>query len=91
MTGRPDTARIHKNNIMPGNRRVAKYRVAPDQLTGSGTYTATVQFVVGMVPINLLDAIKGVGFDYDLSAKEIADRVIEGHTIIAEETFEIDL
>ena len=29
----------------------------------------------GMVPVNLIDEIQGVGFDYGMSAREVADKV----------------
>jgi len=31
-----------------------------------------------MIPVNLVDAIKGAGFDYDLSTRTIARRVVHG-------------
>lgn len=84
LRGQPSTARIHKNNIMPGDRRWAKYRVSADKLTGNGPYRADIKFIVGMVPINLVNEIKDVGFDYDMSAKDVANGVLSGHTVLWE-------
>lgn len=36
-----------------------------------------------MVPVNLVKAISPVGFDMNLSAKEVADRVAYGHKVDA--------
>ena len=35
-----------------------------------------------MVPINLVDAIKDVGFDYGMSVRDVAARVVEGHLVL---------
>ena len=90
LTGRPDTARIHKNNIMPGDRRRARYRVKPELLTGNGPYRAHIKFIVGMVPINLVNEIKDVGFDYDMSARDVADGVLNGHTVLWEKVLDFE-
>jgi nitrate/TMAO reductase-like tetraheme cytochrome c subunit len=86
LEGRPTTARIHKNNIMPNDHRIARYRIPASQLTGNGPYRADIRFVVGMVPINLIHEIKDVGFDYDMSARDIAAGVLKGHTVLWERT-----
>ena len=81
--GRPLGARKHKQNLEAnGGRRYAKYHVKPSQLTGCGPYTASVQLVAGMVPVNLVHEISDAGFDYDLSPREVARRVVEGHLVI---------
>lgn len=72
LTGHPTTARIHKKNIVPNGYKWAKYKVPGKKLTGSGTYTVTAKLVAGMVPVNLIDAIKGVGFDYGMSAYDVS-------------------
>ena len=75
---------------MPGKRRWAEYTIHPDRLVGKGPYTARIRFIVGMVPINLVHAIKDVGFDYDMSPREIADGVLEGHTVLWERMIQFD-
>ena len=44
-----------------------------------------------MIPVNLVNEIRDVGFDYNLSAREIADGVVAGHEIIWEREFTIDV
>ena len=83
--GRPLGARKHKQTLETNNgERWARYHVHPTQLTGCGPYTVSVQVVAGMVPVNLIHAIADVGFDYDLSAREVATRIVEGHLVLHE-------
>ena len=44
-----------------------------------------------MVPVNLIHEIQGVGFDYGLSPREVADRVVEGHQVLWSKDLEIPL
>lgn len=90
--GRPAGARKHKQVILPNGERWAKYEVDKDQLTGKGPYKASVELVSAMIPINLLNEIQYVGFDYGMSAKEIGDAVVEGHQVIwqKEYVFKVD-
>ena len=37
-----------------------------------------------MVPVNLIAEIQDVGFDYFMSPREVADRVVEGAQILWE-------
>ena len=39
-----------------------------------------------MVPVNLVHSISSVGFDYGMSAREVADAVVEGHQVIHHRT-----
>jgi hypothetical protein len=91
LTGRPRGARKHKQNIEPDGRRWAVYSVPSSQLTGSGPYTVQVKLVAGMIPVNLIEAIKGVGFDYFMSPREVAERVVAGHQVLWEKELEVDL
>ncbi len=72
LLGRPDGARIHRRAITPLYERKAKYRIGKKKLNGPGTYNVNVKMIAGMIPVNLVDDIKGVGFDYGMSAHEIA-------------------
>ena len=76
--GRPRGARKHKQTIEPLQSRNASYEVDRDELTVNGVYTIKIKFIVQMVPVNLIAAIKIAGFDYGMSPKGIADRVVEG-------------
>jgi hypothetical protein len=83
LTGRPAGARKHKQNIEPNGKRVARYRVSSAALTGKWPYQATIELVAGMVPVNLVHEIQGVGFDYFMSPREVAERVVDGHQVLA--------
>ena len=89
--GQPQGTRKHKQVILPGNGRWAKYKIDSDQLSGSGPYTATVELVAGMIPINLLNDIQEVGFDYGMSAKQIGDAVVEGHQVLWQKQYEFEV
>ena len=82
MLGRPLGSRKHKQNLEVGGQRWAKYRIAPSQLTGRGPYSCQIQLIAGMVPVNLVHEISSAGFDYHLSAKEVAERVVRGHVVV---------
>ncbi|MFQ5349269.1 MAG: multiheme c-type cytochrome [Thermoanaerobaculia bacterium] len=89
LTGRPLGARKHKQNIEPLGRRWARYRVAPALLTGRAPYAADIRLVAGMIPVNLVNFIKIVGFDYGMSAKQVAERVVGGHQVLWERRIEM--
>ena len=52
---------------------------------GFGEYAAV------MVPVNLVQEISDVGFDYSLSARTIANRIVAGHLVIHERTAVFDI
>jgi hypothetical protein len=81
LTGRPGAARKHKVGIEPNGSRWATYTVKPSQLTGAGPYTATIKLKAAMIPVNLINEIRGVGFDYSMSARDVAERLAYGHVI----------
>ena len=89
LTGQPAGARIHRYGIPPNGVRTASYRVPAKTLKGNAAYRVTVQLKAAMVPVNLIDAIKGVGFDFNMSARQIADRVVAGHEVLWEKTLVI--
>ncbi len=80
LTGRPAAARIHRKGIEPLGSRWANYQVKKDALTGNPPYRATIRLVAGMVPVNLVHAIQDVGFDYGMSALEVAKAISSRHT-----------
>lgn len=83
LTGRPDGARIHKKGIEPGGHRTARYAIDAALWQGRGPCTLTVELVAGMVPVNLVHAISGVGFEYGLSPRDVAERIVDGHRVLA--------
>jgi len=81
LQGRPDGARKHKKTIEPNGERWANYTVSREQMaSGKGPFKAVVQLRASMIPVNLIDQIGGVGFDFNLSSKYIADTLAFGHT-----------
>ena len=91
LTGRPRGGRIHRMGIEPGGRRWARYQAGRKQLTGPGTYHVSVKLIAGAVPVNLIHAIQGAGFDYGLSARQIADRILEHHLVLHVEEFDVEI
>ena len=90
LTGRTGGARIHRVGIAPLESRWAKYRVKQSELTGNAPYTAVVKLLAGMVPVNLVHAIQEVGFDYGMSAQEVAHEITTRHTLLWEYQAVID-
>jgi hypothetical protein len=88
--GRPLSARKHKRTIEPRGSRVAQYRINSDKLMGRGPYDVTVKLISQMVPVNLIAAIQGVGFDYGMSPKEIADAIVDGAVVVWARQLRID-
>ncbi len=85
LTGRPVGARKHRRTIVPLGSKWAAYKVDREALAGtSGPYRVRIQIKSGMVPPNLIHEIGIVGFDYGLSAREVADAVVDGHIVIEE-------
>ena len=64
--------------IEPLGQRTASYRVSRDALEGPGTYRAEIRLMAGMVPPNLIHEISEVGFDYNMTAREVAEAVVAG-------------
>lgn len=80
--GRPRGARKHKQNIEPGGSRTAKYKVPSDRLKKGERYTVSVKLISQMVPVNLVAAIQGAGFDYGMSPARIAREVVRGSSVL---------
>ena len=82
LTGDPGGARKHRMGIEPGGKRMAEYFFEGDNLADGAPYTATIELKAAMVPVNLIDAIQDVGFDYNMSPREVADGVVAGHQVV---------
>jgi hypothetical protein len=78
---RPAGARKQGEVVPPNGNRWGEWEVSPKALTGLRPYSVQIRFVAQMVPINLVKFISNVGFDYNLSAKEIGKRVAFGHRV----------
>ncbi len=76
-------ARKHRQTIGPHKTKLAKYVVKQKDLAGSrGPYTANIKLIAQMIPVNLVHEIQGVGFDYFMSPRDVADGVVEGAQIL---------
>ena len=85
LLGRPVGARKHRKTIGVLSSEWAKYKVTPTDLVGSNPpYQANVKLIAQMVPVNLIHEIQDVGFDYFMSPREVADKVVEGAQILWE-------
>ncbi|MFQ5568275.1 MAG: multiheme c-type cytochrome [Rhodothermales bacterium] len=83
LLGRPVGARKHRQTIAPLKAKWASYRVKRKDLEGSrGPYTANIKLIAQMIPVNLVNEIQGVGFDYFMSPREVADGVVAGAQIL---------
>lgn len=83
LTGQPAAARKHRHVLPPLAKRTGSYAV--DGLSpANGPYEITTRLKTGMLPVNLIFAIQGVGFDYDMSPRDVADAVVDGHQVLYE-------
>lgn len=80
--GRPRGARKHKQNLEPGASRTARYAVPNDKVKKGERYSIKVSLISQMVPVNLIAAIQGAGFDYGMSPAQIAREVVRGSTVL---------
>ena len=89
--GRPLGARKHKQTLEVGGHRWAKYHVKSKYLSGNGPYHVSATLRAQMVPVNLVHRISIAGFDYDLTAREVAKRVVENSFVLyhTESTFNV--
>ena len=90
--GRPGGARKQRRTIPPLQERWPQYTVEGSQLTGSGPYTANIKLIAAMIPVNLLSEITLAGIDYDMTPRQLADGIREGHIVVWEKniTFDVD-
>ena len=91
LTGESTVERNHRKGIEPLGQRKAKYSIKKGQLSGNGPYDVSVKLMGQMVPINLITTIQVVGFDYGLSPRQVADRVVAGREVIVERNFTINV
>lgn len=83
LLGRPVGARKHRQTIAPLDSKWASYKASSSDLAGSSPpYTARVRLIAQMIPVNLINEIQHVGFDYYMTPREVATRVVEGAQIL---------
>ncbi len=88
--GRAPVARKQTNTLPPLASRWADYTIPRKQLT-RGPYTARIRFITQNVPVNFVNDIAGVGFDYNLSPREVARRTVEGAQVLYDKTIQLGL
>lgn len=89
LRGRPLGLRLHKKGIEPNGVRWVKYKVKKGALTGSPPYRATVELKAGMIPVNLMTAVKDAGLDYHMTPRELAEAIVEGHQVLWSKEIEL--
>ncbi len=87
LTGRPNGLRIHRRGIPPNGSRTARYKVSRRQISETPPYKIRIQLIAGMVPVNLVKEIQSVGFDFNMSAAQVASNIVDGHMILWDKTF----
>jgi hypothetical protein len=83
--------RKHRKGISPLDYRTAAYSVDGEALTGKGPYRVDVALISQALPINLIGTIQHSGFDYRMTAKEVADAMVAGAMTLREATADITL
>ncbi len=91
LTGQPANVRKHRKTLPPNSTRNARYKVSKSQLSSVSKLIITYRLKSAAVPVNLVHEIADVGFDYGMSEKEVATKLVENHQIIWEKTAELDL
>jgi hypothetical protein len=84
LLGRPNDARKEKFSIDPLGERWGHYEVTKEQLTGRAPYTVHVEIKTAMVPVNLVNFVRSIGFDYNMTDEQIKRNLIAGHRVIWE-------
>lgn len=91
LTGQPALVRNQKRNIDPHGHRWAEYSVDGAALSGKGAYKVTVRLRSQMVPVNLVLASQGVGFDFGMSTKEVVDNLVSRGQVLDERNYTINV
>ncbi len=82
----PNGARVIKLSIEPGGHRWAKYKVDSNKLKAGETYTLDMKLIAQQMAGHFLHAIREVGFDYNLSLRELVDRTVKNSVVLWEST-----
>lgn len=89
--GQARGARKHRKGIQALEARTASYRVDGDLLNDSRRYSITARFISQAVPVNLITNIMHVGFDYNMTPREVADAIVEGAVVVREKETEVSI
>ena len=85
----PPATRKQALVIPPNGKRTARYEIDREALTGNGPYTVRLRFICQMIPVNLINEISKEGFDYGLTPRELANRVVEGGFVLWSHTLQL--
>jgi hypothetical protein len=80
----PGSTRVIKLSIRPGGHRWAHYTVAGKKLRIGETYTLGMKLIAQQVAGHFMHSIKDVGFDFNLSLREVVDRTVENAVVLWE-------
>lgn len=80
-TARAASVRKQSRVLPPLGHRWAEYELDRDQLSGARPYRIEMRLISQSVPIHFVKAMSSVGFDYNLSPKEVATRVVHGQQV----------
>ena len=89
LMGRPLSVRKHKRNIEPLGERWARYEFSSDQQLNSQVLRIDIELKAATEPVNLVNAIKSVGFDYGMTARQVADALVETQVVIWRRTITV--
>src|SRR5690606_25240026 len=79
LLGRHVGVRKHRRTIPLLTSLWPEYEVSRSELAGSrAPYTANVKLIAQMVTVNIIPEIQGVGFDYNMSPRDIAEGIVNG-------------
>jgi nitrate/TMAO reductase-like tetraheme cytochrome c subunit len=91
LRGRPADARKHRKSIPPLGSVWAPYKVRRSTLKDAVyPLRLNVKIVAGMVPVHLVHDISDMGFDYEMSPREVAEAVVQGHQVLWEVSYDLN-
>jgi nitrate/TMAO reductase-like tetraheme cytochrome c subunit len=91
LTGRPSDSRKHRKTIPPLGSSWASYHIKVSELLeAKWPLTLSIKLIAGMVPVHLVHDISDMGFDYNMSPREVADGVVDGHQVLWEESYVLE-
>jgi mono/diheme cytochrome c family protein len=82
--------RLQKRSIEALGNRWAHYDIDPKLLTGKKPYQIHIKLVAGQLPPHLINALSGVGFEYGLSAKTLADKLVDLYRVLWERSVNVN-
>ncbi|GAA6173472.1 multiheme c-type cytochrome [Colwellia sp. KU-HH00111] len=85
ITSHPNVQRIDKHSIEPGGHRWANYDIDPSDLTIGGGYDVQIRLISQPMPGYFLKGIADLaGLDYNLSLRELVDRIVDTSIVLWE-------